>query len=75
MSLDDSGRDATLLGSARISFQYWIKGTLGKKHKALVIDLETQAIVFGDGSEIPTTSIISTSKTSTTPGEIVHSKV
>lgn len=56
-------------GRSRVPFQYYVKGTLGKKHKALVLDLEKQVLLLGDSSSIPTSSIVSTSKTSSTPGK------
>jgi hypothetical protein len=65
---DEALGEAFPVGNSMIEFQYWVKGTLGKRQRCLLVELESQCIILADGRHIPSNCIVNTSKIANTPG-------
>jgi hypothetical protein len=61
------------MGNSRIEFHYYLKGTLGRKNKSLFLEVESQTITFSDGTQLPVSLILNTSKIPNSPGGLVVS--
>lgn len=80
-NLDDDGDSETdeydhqpvIIGNSRIPFNYYVKGTLGRKNRSLALELESQTIIFSDGVQLPINAILNTLKIPNTPGGLVVS--
>jgi hypothetical protein len=59
-------------GNSRVEFQYHTKGAIGKKNSCLMIDLESQSLTFPDGTILPVSSIVNSSKIPNTNGTHVE---
>jgi hypothetical protein len=71
---DDEACGETIpLGNSKIEFQYYVKKTIGKHQRCLLVELESRCIFFGDGTDknIPTDWIVNTSKIPNSPGTLL----
>lgn len=65
---DEQLGDAFPIGNSKIEFHFYVKGTLGKKFRSLVLKLESHAIIFLNNKIIKTGLIQNISKIADTPG-------
>jgi hypothetical protein len=65
---DEPCGETVPLGNSKIEFQYYVKKTIGKHQRSLVVELESRCIIFGTDKNIPTDWIVNTSKIPNTPG-------
>lgn len=68
---DETFGEAFPVGNSKIEFQYYVKGAIGKKHRCLLVELESQCIILSNGKTIPANLIVNTSKIPNVPGIII----